>query len=171
MRWFSRFCRSPNLLRSPRTQPPTSTPFPCFSPSEREQASAPRTGWIHHRPTPPHGLALGPYGPYGTCLLLWRDSGPGPKSCLAKKGRNWNSPVANTCAAPRRPATTARWLNYNCQIAKSNSATVVPAPDGVQLFLRLRATKAAELRDVVSRGLPFSAFAAHVLSLPRRRAR
>lgn len=42
-------------------------------------------------------------------------------------------------------------------MAKSNPATVVPAPDGVQLFLRLRATKAADLRDAVRRGLPFSA--------------
>ena len=33
---------------------------------------------------------------------------------------------------------------------------VVSAPDGVQLFLRLRATKANELRDAVRRGLPFS---------------
>lgn len=41
-------------------------------------------------------------------------------------------------------------------MAKSNPVTVVSAPDGVQLFLRLRATKANELRDAVRRGLPFS---------------
>lgn len=41
-------------------------------------------------------------------------------------------------------------------MAKSNPVKVVSAPDGVQLFLRLRATKANELRDAVRRGLPFS---------------
>lgn len=41
-------------------------------------------------------------------------------------------------------------------MAKSNPVKVVSAPDGVQLFLRLRPTKANELRDAVRRGLPFS---------------
>ena len=41
-------------------------------------------------------------------------------------------------------------------MAKSNPVKVLSAPDGVQLFLRLRATKANELRDAVRRGLPFS---------------
>lgn len=41
-------------------------------------------------------------------------------------------------------------------MAKSNPVKVVSGPDGVQLFLRLRATKANELRDAVRRGLPFS---------------
>ena len=41
-------------------------------------------------------------------------------------------------------------------MAKSNPVKVVSAHDGVQLFLRLRATKANELRDAVRRGLPFS---------------
>jgi len=41
-------------------------------------------------------------------------------------------------------------------MARSNPEKVVSALGGVELFLRLRATKADELRDAVRRGLPFS---------------
>ena len=71
------------------------------------------------------------YGPYGTCLLLRRDSGPRSVSCLAKRGRNWASPEANSSAsngaevAPESKGPS--WIALLCGAALLHGAALLSA--------------------------------------------